>query len=86
MAGDTKGNIFLFDYTVTEGCEYVQGGIKYKAVMNYQYLKAHKNERVLSLQWCEDTQQLYSTSKDNFVNIYKFNPFPADDSSLSQDS
>ena len=36
-------------------------------------MKAHNNERVLSLTYNTETSQLYSTSKDKHVNVYKFN-------------
>jgi WD40 repeat protein len=39
----------------------------------FQQLKAHNNERVLSLTFNPGTSQLYSTSKDKHVNVYKFN-------------
>eukprot|EP00347_Sterkiella_histriomuscorum_P019530 403341280 len=41
-------------------------------IMNYQQLKAHKNERVLSIYYDHEKQNLYSTSKDNYINMYSF--------------
>lgn len=61
VAGDTKGNIFVFDYQAPGG-------------EAYQQLKAHKNERVISLYYCATTHQLYSTSKDNYINLYRLSP------------
>jgi len=60
VAGDTKGNIFVFDYQAPGEA--------------YQQLKAHKNERVISLYYCQTTHQLYSTSKDNYINLYRLSP------------
>ncbi len=59
IAGETKGNLFLFDFTPLDG-----------EVMNYQQLKAHKNERVLSITYDEVRNMVYSTSKDNYINAY----------------
>ena len=42
-------------------------------IQAFQQLKAHNNERVLSLTFNSETSQLYSTSKDKHVNVYKFN-------------
>ncbi|CDW88527.1 wd40 repeat domain-containing protein [Stylonychia lemnae] len=62
VAGDTKGNLFSFDFSQTSD----------QPLLNFQQLKAHKNERVISLFLDESKGQLYSTSKDNYINVYNF--------------
>ena len=68
VSGDTKGNLFVFEYSQNE--EEAKGSAV-EEVHAYQQLKAHNNERVFCIRYNEG--QLYSTSKDKHVNVYRFN-------------
>jgi hypothetical protein len=37
------------------------------------------------LHYCEETQQLYSTSKDNYINIYKFEEYNPETNQITKD-